>query len=189
MDQVLYFQTPDQLYQWFAVHYHRLTEQWIGFYKIGSGVPSITWSESVDMALCFGWIDGVRHTVDRQRYKIRFTPRRLNSNWSDINLAKMKQLIKEGKVTKAGLAVYKNRRQQNNVKINLAYDDPSLIIADWLQEWKNYPDAQEFFNRQSAGYRRQILRWVISAKRDETRIRRINVLINYCQERKKMPLT
>lgn len=187
MKSELYFQTPEDLYEWFKEHHHNLNEQWIGFYKVGTGVPSISWPESVDMALCFGWIDGVRYAVDKQRYKIRFTPRRPKSKWSDVNIAKVEKLIKEGKMTNSGLAVYGTRPLQDNEIFNIPLDDPSLICAEWSKSWKNSPEALVFFNLQPAGYRKQLIRWIISAKREETRCKRINRIIHYCQGGKRMP--
>ena len=106
---ILFFATPDDFRRWLADHHDSEDELWVGYYKKATGKPSITWPESVDEALCFGWIDGVRKSVDEEAYKIRFTPRRRGSNWSRINLERVSALIDQGRMTPAGLAAYEAR--------------------------------------------------------------------------------
>ena len=108
-DNPVYFATPAELRAWFERNHGRLDEQWIGFYKKATGIPSITWPESVDQALCFGWIDGLRRSVDEERYVIRFTPRRATSHWSAKNLARMEELLDAGLVSEPGARVYEGR--------------------------------------------------------------------------------
>ncbi len=106
-DSPRFFPTPPDLRAWFEEHHDTATELWVGYYKKATGLPGITWPESVDEALCFGWIDGIRKSVDDESYKIRFTPRRKGSHWSARNLGRMKHLIEASLVSEAGLAAYR----------------------------------------------------------------------------------
>lgn len=108
---VLFFTTQAEFRKWLERNHKKETELWVGYYKIGSNKPGITWTQSVDEALCFGWIDGVRNAIDRESYCNRFTPRRATSNWSDINIKKAKALIKSGLMQPAGLEIYKQRKK------------------------------------------------------------------------------
>ena len=107
-----FFATPTEFRKWLKRNHKKETELWVGYYKISSKKPGITWSQSVDVALCFGWIDSVRHSIDSESYCNRFTPRRATSNWSEINIKKVKALIKQGLMQPAGLQLYKQRRKQ-----------------------------------------------------------------------------
>ena len=104
-----FFRTQADMRAWLERHHDRATELWVGYYKKGTGLPSVTWPQSVDTALCFGWIDGLKRSVDAKRYMLRFTPRRRRSHWSARNLARMKELIAQGLVAEAGLAAYERR--------------------------------------------------------------------------------
>ena len=108
-DNPRFFPAPHDLRAWFKANHATTAELWVGYYKKATGLPSITWPESVDEALCFGWIDGIRKSVDGKSYKIRFTPRRKRSNWSARNLGRMTHLIEAAVVTEAGLAAYRDR--------------------------------------------------------------------------------
>lgn len=185
--EVLYFANAQAMYDWFAEFHASLKEQWIGFYKVGSGYPSITWSESVDVALCFGWIDGIRKSVDAQRYKIRFTPRNPKSNWSEINLVKMGNLIKDGRMTKSGLEVFHQRQTDKTPSLSPTIQTQHFP-PDLDQEWEKHSEAKQFFLAQSAAYRKQIIRWVTSAKRLPTRMKRVRYIIQLCQLKRKADL-
>src|SRR5688572_15149318 len=118
----IFFSTPSGFRRWLEKNHKKKTELLVGYYKIGSGKPSMTWSESVDEALCFGWIDGVRSSIDELRYQIRFTPRKPNSIWSDINIKKVKELTKKGLMKQAGLDVF-NQRKEHKSRI-YSYEKP-----------------------------------------------------------------
>ena len=111
-DNVKFFATPAEFHKWLAKNHDRVDVQWIGFHKVATGKPSITWPQSVDEALCFGWIDGLRKKIDDDAYKVRFTPRRPGSKWSANNVARVKRLIAEGRMQSPGLREYDNRRQE-----------------------------------------------------------------------------
>src|SRR6185295_3260361 len=109
MDEDVYFPTVADLRRWFESNHDQLAEAWFGFYKVGTGVPSITYKDAVDECLCFGWIDGVRYTVDEQRWRERFTPRRAGSFWSSVNTKRALELIDEGRMTPAGITAFEAR--------------------------------------------------------------------------------
>jgi len=109
VESPIFFRKPDDFRRWLEKHHQTRSEQWVGFHRKGSGQPSITWPEAVDEALCFGWIDGLRKTIDTRSYKIRFTPRRPTSIWSAINIARIKKLIRGGRVRSAGMAAFQKR--------------------------------------------------------------------------------
>lgn len=109
--KVIFFATPAEFRKWLQKNHKKETELWVGYYKVGTKKPSMTWSQSVDEALCFGWIDGVRNSIDEESYCNRFTPRRPTSNWSEINIKKVKALIKESRMQPAGLEIYKKRKR------------------------------------------------------------------------------
>jgi uncharacterized protein YdeI (YjbR/CyaY-like superfamily) len=109
--KAVFFSSPDEFRKWLHKNHKKENELWVGYYKVGTKKPGMTWSQSVDEALCYGWIDGVRNAIDEESYCNRFTPRRATSNWSEINLKKVKVLIKEGRMQEAGLAIYKQRKK------------------------------------------------------------------------------
>lgn len=110
----IFFPTQNEFRVWLEKNYNKETELIVGFYKVNSDKPSMTWSESVDQALCFGWIDGVKHSIDKESYKIRFTPRKKTSIWSAVNIKKVQMLIEQGLMQDAGLESYKNRSESKS---------------------------------------------------------------------------
>lgn len=173
---VLFFPTPEDFGNWLAEHHDERDELWVGYYKKATGKPSMTWPESVDEALCHGWIDGVRKSIDRQAYKIRFTPRRPGSHWSLVNLGRVAVLIAEGRMTPHGLAVYEARVPENSGRYSFERERAELS-AEQVADFRAEPRAWDFWNAQPPGYRKQATWWVVSAKREETRERRLATLI------------
>jgi uncharacterized protein YdeI (YjbR/CyaY-like superfamily) len=173
----LFFSTPNRFRQWFLKNHKRATELWVGYYRKDSGRPSITWPESVDEALCFGWIDGIRKKVDDESYKIRFTPRRAKSIWSAINIARIAVLTSERRMQPAGVAAFARREESNSAIYSFENRESAKLGAGDEREFRRDPAAWEFFQRQPAGYRRLTAWWVISAKRPETRHKRLQRLI------------
>lgn len=171
-----FFKTPAAFRKWLAAHHATEKELWVGYYKKGSGKPSITWPESVDEALCFGWIDGLRKSVAPDSYKIRFTPRQQASTWSAVNIKLANGLIKQGLMLPAGLAAFKARKE-NRTGI-YAYEQRSAeLVEPYAGTLKRNKAAAEFFQSRPAWYRKQISWWIVSAKREETRLKRLNKLI------------
>ena len=172
---VVYFESPSAFRRWLAAHHAAAAELWVGYRPKASGLPSLTWEESVDEALCHGWIDGVRMRVDGG-FAIRFTPRRPGSIWSARNVARVEALAAEGRMRPAGLAAFEARRPERTAVYSFereaaAFDSPSLAA------FRARPEAWAFFEAQPAGYRRSATHWVTSAKRPETRARRLAALI------------
>jgi uncharacterized protein YdeI (YjbR/CyaY-like superfamily) len=171
-----FFKTPADFRKWLAKNHASATELLVGFYKKDSGKPSITWPESVDEALCFGWIDGVRRRIDDVSYSIRFTPRKKTSTWSAINIARIAELTKVGRMQPAGLRAFEHRREEKS-GIYAYENEERTLSADDEKTFRANKKAWEFFNAQPPGYRRQSIYWITSAKKDETRARRLATLI------------
>jgi len=173
---ITYFRTPADLRKWFAKHHATEKELWVGLYKKGSGKPSITWPESVKEALCFGWIDGIRKSVDEESYTIRFTPRKRSSIWSSINIKYATDLIDQGLMQPAGLEAFKARREYKSGIYS--YEQRTADLPEpYLSELKKNKAAWQFFESQPAWYRKQVSWWVVSAKKEETRAKRLEKLI------------
>ena len=171
-----FFATPKDFRKWFEKNHDKETELSVGFYKKGSGKPSITWPESVDQALCFGWIDGVRHRIDDERYKIRFTPRKARSIWSAVNIKRIGELIEEGLVHKAGLDAFA-RRDEERSRI-YAYERENVTLdKKYEAKFRKNKKAWEFFGSQPPSYKKPCINWIVSAKQEETRLRRLETLI------------
>ncbi|BEP13691.1 YdeI/OmpD-associated family protein [Acidothermaceae bacterium B102] len=180
-----FFATSDELRAWFIAHHDTADELIVAMWKVGTGRPSVTWSEAVDQALCFGWIDGVRRRIDDHAFSNRFTPRRPRSNWSDINLAKVEALIAADLMQPAGLAAYENRVVRAAA---YSFEQSGELALDLLQEgqFRAKAEAWVFWQSRSAAYRKRALWWVLSAKRGETRASRLAALIQLCQDHKTM---
>lgn len=176
-EDVKFFKNKAELRKWFEKNHNKLDEQWIGFWKKGTGKQSITWSEAVDVALCFGWIDGIRMSIDDESYKNRLTPRRPRSNWSAINIKRVGELIELGEMTSAGLAAFEKREESRSAIYT--YEKPPVELpAEFLAKFKMNKKAWAFFQTQPPGYHRLAKFWVMAAKQEATRLRRIETLIS-----------
>ena len=162
---------------WLDEHHASASELWMGLYKTRSGRPSITWPEAVDEALCFGWIDGVRQRIDDESYMNRFTPRKPNSNWSAVNVGRVEQLTKQRRMRAAGLKAFRERREDKTA--TYSYEQRHQARLDPAQErrFRSKKKAWDWFQTQPKGYRTTAVYWVLSAKRPETRERRLEMLI------------
>jgi uncharacterized protein YdeI (YjbR/CyaY-like superfamily) len=172
-----FFATPAAFRKWLEKHHAEESELLVGFHKRDSGKPSITWPESVDQALCFGWIDGVRRRIDDVSYSIRFTPRKAVSNWSAINIARVAELTTLGLMAPAGLRAFEKRREDKSAIYSYENKVRTLPPADEKQFRANRK-AWAFFTAQAPSYQRVAIYWVTSAKREETRVRRLATLID-----------
>lgn len=171
-----FFPTPAHFRRWLERHHASKSELLVGFFKRGSGKPSITWPESVDEALCFGWIDGVRRKLDEESYTIRFTPRKKDSNWSAINIGRVAALREEGRMQAAGLAAFELRREDRSAIY--AYENrPVDLDPESEKKLRANRKAWSFWLAQPPWYRRTVSYWVLSAKKEETRERRLAALI------------
>lgn len=172
-----FFPTPAAFRKWLETNHASATKLLAGFYKKNSGKPSITWPESVDQALCFGWIDGVRRRIDEVSYSIRFTPRKQISNWSAVNIARVAELTRLGLMRPAGLRVFEQRREEKSAIYT--YENAVRTLDPAAEKtFRANRKAWQFFNAQAPSYRRVCIYWVTSAKKEETRARRLATLIN-----------
>ena len=174
----LYFPSPNHFRAWLQEHHSKARELLVGFHKKSSGEPSITWPESVDVALCFGWIDGVRKNVDSTRYTIRFTPRRLTSFWSKINIDRVRELTALGLMQPAGLKAFEQRTDEKSAIYSYEQRKNAALGDTYERTFRKNRKAWDFFQAQAPSYRRVCSWWVISAKQEETRLRRLTRLID-----------
>jgi uncharacterized protein YdeI (YjbR/CyaY-like superfamily) len=172
----LFFPNQTDFRRWLEENHEKETELLVGFYKVGSGRPSMTWSESVDQALCFGWIDGVRKSIDAESYSIRFTPRKAKSVWSAVNIKKVADLTKKGLMQPAGIAAFEKRAEDRS-KI-YAYENERMEFSeDFEKSFKANERAWDFFEKQANWYKKQMTAWVMTAKQAATRENRLEKLI------------
>ena len=172
-----FFKTQAEFRAWLEKNHVAKDELWVGFHKKASGKPTITWPEAVDVALCFGWIDGVRKRVDETSYTNRFTPRRPRSNWSAVNIARVKELKKLGLMTPAGLAAFERRSEDRSRTYSYERANAQLD-PEFVEEFRAKKKAWAFFEGRPPSYKRAVIWWVMSAKREETRRRRLKTLID-----------
>jgi uncharacterized protein YdeI (YjbR/CyaY-like superfamily) len=173
-----FFRASADFRRWLAANHATHTELWVGFHKKDSGKPSITWPESVDEALCVGWIDGIRKRLDEVSYVIRFTPRKSVSTWSAINIKRIEELVATGRMQPNGMAAYQ-RRQENRSGIYSYEQRPIELIEPYAGMLKKNRKASEFFEAQPPSYRKVVTWWVISAKQEATRLKRIQRLVEF----------
>lgn len=186
LTEIRFFAKPKDFRKWLEAHHENTNELWVGFYRKASGRPSITWPESVDEALCVGWIDGLRKTIDAESYKIRFTPRKKTSNWSAVNIGRVKELTKHGRMRDAGVKAFELRKEEKSGIY--AYENRKSAVLDTAAEkgFRSRPKAWAFFQNQPPGYRKLATWWVISAKREETKKKRLEKLISESEAGRRM---
>ncbi|MGH3366380.1 MAG: YdeI/OmpD-associated family protein [Nocardioidaceae bacterium] len=178
-DQVTIFDTPAQFREWLTGHHDTVQELWVGFYKKHVPKTAMTYPESVEEALCFGWIDGLTYRIDDEVHTVRFTPRRRTSNWSAINIAKVAQLTDAGRMHPAGVRAFEQRDRRRDAAYsyeNLPHDLP----AEQEARLRSHADAWAYWKGQRPSYRRAATHWVLSATRAETRERRLATLVEDC---------
>jgi len=186
-EEAIFFETPSELRAWLQEHHAAAPELWVGYYKKDSGRRSLTWSQVVDEALCFGWIDGKTQRIDEHRYRQRLTPRRRTSNWSAINVAKVAELRTQGRMTPAGEAAFAERREDSPGTLSYERRHEAALDAEHEAAFRANAPAWEWFAAQSPSYRSMATFWVVSAKRPETRARRLATLIECSSEGKRIP--
>ena len=173
----VFFASAEEFRAWLEEHHERAEEVWVGFWRKATGRPTMTWSDAVDEALCFGWIDGIRKRIDDQSYANRFTPRRPGSNWSAVNVRKVAGLRESGRMTPAGLRAYEQRREDRTQMYSYEQRHEARLDEEQLREFQANREAWAFIEAQPPGYRQTAVYWVASAKRPETRARRLETLI------------
>ena len=181
-----FFATPAALRAWLRKHHKTEDELIVGLYKKGSGKPSITWPEVVDEVLCFGWIDGIRKTIDAEAYTNRITPRRPGSNWSAINIARVEELTKLKRMQPAGLAAFAKRTEAKSRIYAYEQKDEATFAKAFEKKFKANRKAWDFFQKQAPWYRRLMTRWVGGAKQEDTRVRRLDKLMSACESGKRL---
>ena len=186
-EEAIFFETPSELRAWLRDNHADASEVWVGQYKKATGRRSLTWSEVVDEALCFGWIDGKAQRIDEDRYRQRLSPRRRNSNWSAINVAKVAELRAQGRMTPAGEAAFAERREDPPGTLSYERRHEAAFEAEHEAAFRANAPAWEWFAAQSPSYRSMATFWVVSAKRPETRARRLATLIECSSEGRRVP--
>jgi uncharacterized protein YdeI (YjbR/CyaY-like superfamily) len=171
----LFFRSAAGFRAWLTRHHANAAELWVGYYKKESGKPSMTWPQSVDEALCFGWIDGIRKRVSDSSYTIRFTPRRPTSIWSAVNIARIKALVAQGAMRPAGIAAFAARRK-NRSGVYSYEQRPKALPEPYARLLRRDRTAWKYFQAQTPSYRRAATWWVISAKQEKTRLKRLGQL-------------
>jgi uncharacterized protein YdeI (YjbR/CyaY-like superfamily) len=172
-----FFATPSELRTWLAQHHDKTKELWVGLYKKSSGKPSITWPEVVDAALCFGWIDGIRRSIDEISYTNRLTPRKPHSTWSAVNVKKVLELTELGLMHPAGIEAFQIRTKERSRIYSYEQRHNAKLDPLYEKKLRTSKKAYEFFRTQAPWYQRTSIFWVMSAKKEETRLKRLATLI------------
>lgn len=173
----IFFRNTAEFRKWLEENHQSATEVLVGYYKVKTGKPSMNWSDSVDEALCYGWIDGVRRSIDEESYCNRFTPRRSKSNWSRVNIDKVEKLITQGRMQPAGIAAYQNRTQARS-EIYSYENQPDKLSDELELVFRQHPVAWDFFSNQAPSYKKTRIYWVMSAKQPSTQKSRLAKLIH-----------
>ncbi len=172
----IFFETPSDFRKWLMKNHEKAKELIVGYYKSSSGKKGITWSQSVDEAICFGWIDGVRKSIDDERYCIRFTPRKPGSIWSAVNIKKVEELSRRNKMQEAGILAF-SKRKENKSAIYSYEKEATSLPNEYLEKFKSNPKAFEFFKSMPPSYQKTAIHCVMDAKREATREKRLLELI------------
>lgn len=176
-----FFRSPEAFGKWLAANHAKAAEVIVGYWKVGTGRPSLTWAQSVEEALRFGWIDGVRRSLGDESYCIRFTPRKPGSHWSNVNVRTAKRLVAEGRMMPAGLAAFAARDKARTGQAH--YERASVAMpAKYLRVLKADRAAWADFQARARGYRKAVAAWISGAKREETRERRFQQLLAASRE-------
>ena len=180
----LFFSGAKEFRKWLEKNHSVEKELIVGFYKKETGKPTMTWSESVDQALCFGWIDGIRRNVDSESYSIRFTPRRPGSNWSKVNIKKAEELKEAGLMKPEGLKLFNNRKEPSGDRYS--YENlPDTLSSENEELFRKNKTAWAFWEKQASSYRKVKIFWINAGKQEDTRMNRLSKLISYCEQGKK----
>lgn len=182
---VTFFTTQNDFRTWLEKYHREEKELLVGFYKVGSKIPSMTWSESVDQALCFGWIDGVRRSIDAESYCIRFTPRKRSSIWSHINIEKVHRLTALGLMAPEGLKAFQQREIEKS-GIYSHENDVATLEIEYEKKFKSNTVAWDFFNKQAPSYKKVTLHWIMRAKLEKTRLSRLEKIIQISSEQRRL---
>ncbi len=183
----MFFTSPAQLRAWLKNNHELASELWVGFYKKATGKGSITWPEAVDAALCFGWIDSIRKSIDETAYVNRFTPRKSSSTWSAVNIQRVNEMTRLGLMQPAGLRAFELRQEEKSGIYSYENRDSATFSAAYEKRFRVHEAAWTFFKAQAPWYRRTATWWVISAKKEETRLKRLDSLIQHSDDGHRLP--
>lgn len=183
----LFFSTPSEFNAWLKANHAKETELLVGFHKTKTGKPSLTWPQSVDEALCYGWIDGRRTGIDEERYMIRFTPRKPKSHWSAINIKRVAELTKEKRMSPAGLRAFELRTEENSNKYSYETRRQIEFTPEIERTFRAKAKAWKYFEDEAPWYRTSMKFWVMSPKKEETREKRLKVLMDCCAKGERHP--
>jgi len=181
----VYFKNQDEFRKWLDENHEKAAEIIVGFYKVGTPKHNMTWSQSVDQALCFGWIDGIRRSIDDEKYCIRFTPRKPTSIWSLVNIRKVEDLERKGLMKKPGLEAF-NKRKESKSGIYSFENEIPVLNDNFEDRFRANNDAWTFFMKQPPSYRKTRIHWVMSARQEATRTARLNKLITASERRERL---
>lgn len=186
MIKPVFFKNCDELRNWLSENHDKTLELWLGYYKKKSKKFNYSWSDTVDELLCYGWIDGLRKSIDEERYMIRITPRKPSSIWSRVNIEKIEKLIAENRMQPSGMAAWHRKKDS---KSQIYAFEQNTIVLDKLFEnaFKKNKRAYQFFNELAPSTKRQCIWWVMSAKKEETKLRRLDKLIYHSDKEEKIP--
>ena len=182
---LLFFESQESFRDWLDTHHKTETELWVGFHKVSTNKSSMTWSQSVDEALCYGWIDGLRKTVDSDNYCIRFTPRRPNSIWSDINIRKVEEMSEKGLMQLAGLEAYSKRKEERS-RVYSFESDTKAFTDKFETLFKSHTKAWDYFMAQAPSYKKMVIHWIMSAKQEQTQLSRLEKAIVECETQNRL---
>ena len=183
--KVIFFATPLDFRKWLAKNHKKEAELIVGFYKVDSGKPSMTWPQSVDQALCFGWIDGIRRSIDKESYCIRSTPRRPTSIWSAINIKKVEELTIQGLMQPAGLEISKQRKEVKSMIYSFE-NETKMLSGELEKKFKENSMAWNFFITQAKSYQKTIIHWIMTAKQEKTQLSRLEKVISESENHKRL---
>lgn len=180
-----FFPTPEKFRKWLEKNHDKKTEVFVGYYKVATGKPTLTWSQSVDVALCFGWIDGIKRSIDEESYCLRFTPRKPKSIWSAINIKKVEELRKAGLMTEAGEKAFGYRTES---RMNVYSHEKESVGLDpkYEKQFKKNKAAWKFFQDQAPSYKKVIIHWINSAKQEKTQVSRLEKVIKTSEGQKRI---
>jgi uncharacterized protein YdeI (YjbR/CyaY-like superfamily) len=181
----IFFSSQSGFREWLEKNHKHEKELFVGYYKVGSGKQNMTWSQSVDEALCFGWIDGIRKSIDTISYCIRFTPRKQTSIWSAVNINKVEELLKKGWMQPAGLAVFNNRNEEKTRIYSFEREIKELPVR-FLNKFNENEKAWDFFSKQAPSYQKTIMHWIMTAKQETTRLSRLEKTIAESNNQKRL---
>ena len=181
----VFFKNQSELRKWFEKNADSANEILVGYYRVATGKPSISWPQSVDEALCFGWIDSIRNSIDGESYSIRFTPRKPNSIWSAVNIKKVNELKRKGLMKAKGLELFKN---MDKSKLQTYSFERSIVelSKEFEKKFRANKKAWQYFQKMPPSYRKPCINWVMTAKREETRLNRLSTLIKDSEEGRKI---